>query len=267
MVTTYPRLSKQASETKAAALSDKDATFSLLYFDTHGICQPMRNMLALSGAKWKQIYPQDWANEDNADKNSTPFEVMPVLYVHGTNGETVALSESQVIEGYLAKKFGFLGSNEYEEQLIRVFAANNASFWQEILQAMFKTFALPEAERAKAIQAFADTTMTKWVKIHEQHLNANGNNGHYVGDELSLADLRAEAILGVLERLPNLHEHVNEAKTPGLVALKNKMLAHPKIQEWHQTELFKSLRASRHFPALPRASGTGLNDRKGNLKF
>ncbi|KAG0226453.1 hypothetical protein BGW42_003639 [Actinomortierella wolfii] len=267
MVTTYPRLSKEASEAKAAALADKNASYSLMYFDTHGICRPIRNLLALSGAKWRQIYPQDWANEDNADKNSTPFEVVPILYVHGTNGETVALSESQVIESYLAKKYGFLGVNEYEEQLIRAFASNDAGFWQEIINNVFKAAGLPEAERAQKIKEFVESHMAKWVRIHEQHLNANGNNGHYVGDNLSLADLRTAAILEVLELISASSEYINEGKTPGLVALKNKVHTHPKIQAWEETELYKSLRFSRAFPPRPRAPGTVINDRKGNLKF
>ncbi|KAF9976651.1 hypothetical protein BGZ73_008122 [Actinomortierella ambigua] len=267
MVTTYPRLSKEAAEAKAAALADKDASYSLLYFDSHGICQPIRNLFALSGVKWKQLYPQDWTNGDNADKDSTPFEVIPVLYVHGTNGETVALSESQVIETYLAKKYGFLGANEYEEQLIRAFVSNNAGFWQELISGVLKLTAATEADRAKALQSFIDNQMAKWVRIHEQHLSANGNNGHYVGDEVSLADLRAAAILSVLERLPNIHDYINEQKTPGIVALQKTLQANPKLQAWHESELFKSLRPSRQFPARPMAPGTGFSDRKGNLKF
>lgn len=84
MVATFPK-----SATAAAVLDSPTSTFSLLYFDTQGICSTIRNLLALGDAQWTQLYPQDWMNEDLADKHSTPFEVIPVLYVHSQDGSQV----------------------------------------------------------------------------------------------------------------------------------------------------------------------------------
>lgn len=89
MVKTYPAIANTDTSAKAAVLDAVDSTYSLLYFDTQGICNPIRDMLALSGAQWKQVFPSDWENEDRADKESTPFEVMPVLYVHSKDGKEV----------------------------------------------------------------------------------------------------------------------------------------------------------------------------------
>lgn len=90
MVTTYPPTSNNADTSKQAAVLDApDSTYSLLYFNSIGVAGPMRQMLALSGARWTQLYPQEWENEDGLDKSSVPFGVLPVLYVHSNDGSQV----------------------------------------------------------------------------------------------------------------------------------------------------------------------------------
>lgn len=96
MVRTYPATANADTSAQAAVLDAPDSTYSLLYFDSQGICRAIRDMLALSGAQWKQLFPQDWENEDRADKESTPFEVMPVLYVHSKDGKEVYTSINPV---------------------------------------------------------------------------------------------------------------------------------------------------------------------------
>lgn len=90
MVATFPPTSNNADTSKQAAVLDAvDSTYSLLYFDSIGVAGPIRQLLALSGASWTQLYPQEWENEDGLDKSSTPFEVIPVLYVHAKDGSEV----------------------------------------------------------------------------------------------------------------------------------------------------------------------------------
>ncbi|KAG0284041.1 hypothetical protein BGZ96_011606, partial [Linnemannia gamsii] len=132
MVATFPK-----SATAAAVLDSPTSTFSLLYFDTQGICSSMRNLLALGDAQWTQLYPQDWMNEDLADKHSTPFEVIPVLYVHSQDGsETVPIAESKAIENYLASHFGYLGANSYETTQIQAFNASTSALLDSFLDSV-----------------------------------------------------------------------------------------------------------------------------------
>ncbi|KAF9338371.1 hypothetical protein BG006_003537 [Podila minutissima] len=264
MVRTYPATANVDTSAQAAVLDAVDSTYSLLYFDTQGICNPIRDMLALSGAQWKQLFPRDWENEDRADKESTPFEVMPVLYVHSKDGkETVVIAESKVIEQYLANKFGFLGRNNYEQVLVNSFVFSTGGLWDDLLYGGLNVQAPPEVKQ-EIIAGFLAKKIPNWIRIHEQHLAANGRNGHYVGDQITLADLRTDAMLRVIQRFPASAELLNAEKTPGLVKLQEEINAHPKIAEWRASELARSLRPSRQFPALPRASGTGIHDRKDN---
>ncbi|KAG0372770.1 hypothetical protein BGX24_012601, partial [Mortierella sp. AD032] len=177
MVATFPH-----SATASKVLDAPSSTFSLLYFDTQGICNPIRNLLALGDAQWTQLYPQDWENEDLKDKQSTPFEVIPVLYVHSQDGsETVPIAESRPIEEYLASRYNRLGTNSYERTQIQAFVASTAALIDNFLGTVMHLQSTPEVKQDQMV-LFLSKKVPQWIRIHEEHLKANGSNGHYVGD-------------------------------------------------------------------------------------
>ncbi|KAF8923853.1 hypothetical protein EDD21DRAFT_217450 [Dissophora ornata] len=265
MVMTYPPTSNHAdTSAQSAVLDAPDSTFSLLYFDTIGAAGSIRSLLALGGASWNQLYPQDWENEDRLDKISTPFEVMPVLYIHSSDGsQTVPIAESKPIELYLAEKYGCLGRNSYERHLISSFTSSTASLWDDFLHSAVNLKAAPEVKQEQ-IGVFLKDKVPNWICIHEQHLKANGLNGHYVGDTISLADLRTASMIDLILRFPPAAQLFTPETTPGLVKVKEVVDSNPKIKQWRESELYKSLRPSRAFPAFPRPSCVKLNDRQGN---
>ncbi|KAF9188566.1 hypothetical protein BGZ51_000507 [Haplosporangium sp. Z 767] len=265
MVATYPPTSNNAdTSAQTAVLDAADSTYSLLYFDTQGVLNPTRNLLALGDATWTQLYPLDWDNEDQLDKESTPFGVMPVLYVHAKDGSlTVPIAESRVIELYLAEKFGFLGKNSYERLLITSFASSTAAVWDTFISTVASAHVPPEAKQAQLVH-FLTKIAPQWIRIHEEHLKANGLNGHYVGDTITLADLRAAAFIDLIQRFPPGAQLLTPETTPGLLKVKDVIDNHPKIMNWRASELYKSQRSSRAVPALPAPSSVRLNDRQGN---
>ncbi|KAG0286775.1 hypothetical protein BGZ98_004962, partial [Dissophora globulifera] len=83
MVASFPSTSNVVESAALSAVLDApDSTFTLLYADTIGRLGTGRNLLALGDATWSQMYADDWDNTDLLEKRSTPFEVIPVLYVH-----------------------------------------------------------------------------------------------------------------------------------------------------------------------------------------
>ncbi|KAF9278682.1 hypothetical protein BGZ68_008427 [Mortierella alpina] len=262
MVATYPSTSNNVdTAAQAAVLDAPDSTYSFLYFDTRGIVDPIRNLLALGDATWTQLYPQDWQDDDRLDKSSTPFEVLPVLYVHSKDGsQTVPVAESKAIELYLAKKYNYLGKNSYEQALISSFVSSIASLWDDIIYSVV-AFQGPAEVKQEQMELFRTKKFPDWVRLHEEHLKANGNNGHYVGDTITLADLRAAAMMDIIQSTSQL---LTQEMAPGLLKVKAVVDQHPKIVQWRETELYKSLRISRQQPPLPRASCVRLNDRQGN---
>ncbi|KAI7818020.1 hypothetical protein BC939DRAFT_308130 [Gamsiella multidivaricata] len=177
--------------------------------------------------------------------------------------QTIAVAEAKPIELYLAEKFSCLGKNLYERALISSFASSTASLWDDFMSSAVVLQA-PNEVKLEQINVFLKDKVPRWVRIHEQHLQANGLNGHYVGDTISLADLRAAALVELVHRLPAAAQLINSESAPGLIKVKETIDTHPKIVQWRQTELFKSLRFSRAIPPMPRPSTIKLNDRRGN---
>ncbi|KAG0292257.1 hypothetical protein BGZ97_005638, partial [Linnemannia gamsii] len=175
MVATFPK-----SATAAAVLDSPTSTFSLLYFDTQGICSAMRNLLVLGDAQWTQLFPQNW--EDEAEKMSVQFGVLPVLYVHSQDGsQTVPIAESKAIENYLATHFGYMGANSYETAQILAFNASTTALFDSFLDSVMYLEASAEVKQDQMVN-FLTKKVPNWIRIHEEHLKANGSNGHYVGD-------------------------------------------------------------------------------------
>ncbi|KAG0370148.1 Glutathione S-transferase S1 [Mortierella sp. AD032] len=155
--------------THQLSMTLKEPTFfKLLYFPIHSNGATIREILSIAGAKWENLVPGD-----------------------------VILAEAGVIEQYLAKQFELLGSNEYEENLIKSFHSSTASLHS--LHATTVAFIPDREARKRAMKVFRDGPFRAWVTLHEKHLRDNGSNGHYIGDKLTLADIRTA----------NLIEHMN----------------------------------------------------------
>ena len=95
--------------------------------------------------------------------------------------QQVVISETHAVENYLAKHFGLMGDNEYEETLIRAFHCSSATLFANFQTAV--VWNLPEI-REKALEVFKTSKLAHWVKTHERHLLDNGNNGHYIGNKV-----------------------------------------------------------------------------------
>ncbi|KAF9579645.1 hypothetical protein BGW38_004017, partial [Lunasporangiospora selenospora] len=114
-------------------------SFRLHYFPIFGIGQTCRDMLTYAGAKWEDTYPGDW----QAEKALTLFGCLPLLFIRKGDKEIV-ISESVPVECYLARQFGLLGDNEYEETLIKAF--HSSAFTLMLSFAFSVTWNQPEAQ-------------------------------------------------------------------------------------------------------------------------
>ncbi|KAF9121996.1 hypothetical protein BG015_005676, partial [Linnemannia schmuckeri] len=162
-----------------ALAAKKDSTFDVKYFDLHGLASVPRTLLAISGSKFTSTSPKDWASE----KANTPFGYMPLLTETSADGKTtLQIAESDAIERYLARKFDFLGSDAFEEVLVNTFVSNNRALLSAMLN---KYFSVKDAElKAASKELLITNNIAPWIKHHEQHLIANGSNGHYIGNKV-----------------------------------------------------------------------------------
>ncbi|KAI7818353.1 hypothetical protein BC939DRAFT_463381 [Gamsiella multidivaricata] len=109
-----------SAELAKAFTDSRPASYKLEYFDVSGVGAVPRDILAYGGADWEDLAITNWPAEIKS-----PFGVFPVLHIRTADGHELKLSESVIIEHFLARKFGLLGENEWEEQLIKMFHSSS----------------------------------------------------------------------------------------------------------------------------------------------
>ncbi|KAK5814258.1 hypothetical protein F5H01DRAFT_22357 [Linnemannia elongata] len=223
--------------TESLSTTFKNPTsFKLLYFPIHSNGATSREILTIAHAEWKNLVPKDWEKE----KEKTPFNVLPVLFVSSPSNKDVVLAEAGVIEQYLANQFELLGNNEYEMNLIKSFHSSAASLHS--LHATTVAFIPDREARKKAMEAFRDGPFTQWVAIHDKHLKDNGSNGHYIGNKLTLADIRTSNLIEHLllqtggERLAGIIE-----RSSSLRRLRTEVAHDPRVEKWRSSRAYKTL--------------------------
>ncbi|KAF9342875.1 hypothetical protein BGX26_006682 [Mortierella sp. AD094] len=231
-----PSITKATSEAHSKAIKSSNSTYKVLYFNLHGRGEMARILLAYGGAKWEEL-PIEWP----AQKKLTPFQCVPVVYETTTDGTVLQVCESGVIERYLAKKFNLLGKNEWEQLQIEQFQSSTETtqfmYHSQVVKGDFE-------KRAENFRKVYDEFLTKFIEVHENHLKNNGSNGFYVGESISLADIKTTVFIDrVLLLMPkDVQEVVFSAeKSPNLWKIRENVNNHPSIAKWKSSQHHKEL--------------------------
>ncbi|KAF9540848.1 hypothetical protein EC957_003711, partial [Mortierella hygrophila] len=215
------------------ALADKtDSSFEVRYFHLHGQGGLTRTLIVIGTnghSRLTNVHEGDWADY----KPTTPFGVMPLLTETSADGKAkLQVAESDAIERYLARKFELFGNGTaFEEVLVNTFANST----QGLIMSIFNSYGLIEdpAVRTKNKGPLISDNTAPWIKYHKQHLQANGANGHYVGNKVSLADVKTDYVGLSGEEL------VSEVKTPAILRLKKESEKVEEIAVWKALEEYK----------------------------
>ncbi|KAG0302310.1 Glutathione S-transferase S1 [Dissophora globulifera] len=196
-----PSLSSFAKSKILEETDIKDLLFTFMYFDIASCGSTSRDMLVYGkahyGAKYKFESPseKDWGE----GKVPTAFSCLPMLKITAPNGVELDVSESMVIDIYLAERFNLLGDNKFESLTIQSFYANI----HYLRERMFSVVTCAPKERlGPRRDNFFQNTLRKFLEDHEYHLKQNGDIGHYVGNRLSLADLHLANVIHYIQTLP-----------------------------------------------------------------
>lgn len=152
----------------------------------------------------------------------------------------IEIAESDAIARYLSRKFGYLGSNIFEETVIDQFVSSSRSVPSVIFTKYFDA-KTPEA-KAEVMTKLMTDTIEPWMRYHEQHLADNGSNGHYVGATMSLADITTAGVVSVVNGLWSA-DIITKEKSPALWKVYSNVVSTPSYVAWTQTESFKTLAA------------------------
>ncbi|KAF9117483.1 hypothetical protein BG015_006977, partial [Linnemannia schmuckeri] len=72
------------------------------------------------------------------------------------------------------------------------------------------------------------------------HLIANGSNGHYIGNKVTLADVTTDSLIGLIQGVTG-EELVSKSKTPAIWEVREKLNKIENLAAWKKTEMFKEL--------------------------
>ncbi|KAK3840182.1 MAG: hypothetical protein JOS17DRAFT_726300 [Linnemannia elongata] len=228
-----PENLSSAEVTKSLTSDRQSASYKLEYFDVSGFGGLPRDILSIGGAQWEDLPITNWPAEVKA-----PFGVFPVLHIKTADGQEIRLSESIVVEHYLAKQFGLLGDNEWEELQIKTFHSSTLYLRERLT--MRVTWNYKEVQE-KALEAFFKKDLPVWIETHTKHLKDNGSNGHYVGNKLSLADLQTANAIDHFKCLYKGDEIVDQIKqgSPEIWKVIETVESEPRLQAWRQSDAYK----------------------------
>ncbi|KAG0288001.1 hypothetical protein BGZ96_008166, partial [Linnemannia gamsii] len=222
-----------AEVTKSLTTERPSTSYKLEYFDVSSMGAVSRDILSFGGAQWEDLTVTNWPAEVKS-----PFGQFPILYIKTADGKDICLTETNVIEHYLAKQFGLLGENEWEELLVKAFHSSSVYLRERFT--MRVTWNYKEVQE-KAMETFLKSELPRWIEVHTKHLKDNGSNGHYVGNKLSLADLMTANIIDHFECLNRGDEILNQIKqgSPEIWKVKETVDNEPRLQSWRQSETYK----------------------------
>ncbi|KAG0098593.1 hypothetical protein BGZ93_011030 [Podila epicladia] len=235
----FPFHTSVPSAEKATVLADPNKTFTLVYWEIASVGSTAREMLAAycPKSKWthEAVNDEQWVSK----QVPTPFSCLPFLKVTSAAGEEVILSEAMIVDQYLAEELDLLGDNKYESWTILAF---NSSI-HYLMERSFVAFAKKDhADRKTGRESFMAGALRKFIRDHEFHLQSNGNNGHYVGNRISLADIHLANAVHYFQTFPcgKMIEEVFRESEP-IWKVVEKVLANPEIAAWRKTADFKQL--------------------------
>ncbi|KAF9972999.1 Glutathione S-transferase S1 [Mortierella antarctica] len=231
-VTRFAPENISSADITKALIDPRPCSYKLEYFEVSGAGSVARDILAYGEADWEDLILTYWPAEVNS-----PFGVFPVLHIETANGLEVKLAETLVIEHYLAKKFGLLGDNEWEEQQIKMFHSSSLYLRERLFTRVTGNY---KEVMDKALDLFLTRHLPLWIETHTKHLKDNGGNGHYVGDKISLADLLTANDIDHFQIQfggPKIVELIK--KSPDIWKVKEMVDAEPRLQSWRQSEAYK----------------------------
>ncbi|KAJ8022783.1 putative glutathione S-transferase 5 [Holothuria leucospilota] len=193
-------------------------TYKLTYFNAKARGETARWIFALAGQEYEdnRIDLKDWPEV----KKNFPFGQVPVLEVDG-----FVLAQSGAINRLLARRSNLYGDNDIEaakidqvcEALVDLGLAMRKYFHEK-----------DESRKEETLKDLLENEAKKHFGFLVNLLDANGGNGFYVGNRVSLADVDSAIYLtDMVARVPGL-----KVTEPELLAHVEKIQSIPAIAEW-----------------------------------
>ncbi|KAJ1368936.1 hypothetical protein KIN20_030301 [Parelaphostrongylus tenuis] len=156
-------------------------------------------------------------------KPKLPFGQMPVLEVDGRQ-----LAQSQAINRYLAKTFGFAGKDPFEEAVIDSLVDQYTDYRNDIKPFFYVALGFAPGDLDKLKKETFMPAREKFLGFLTKFLKKNASSGFLVGNSLTWVDvLIADHVSDFSKRVPEFFDGFPEVK-----AHMEKVHSNPKIKKW-----------------------------------
>ena len=208
----------------------------LVYFDARGVVETSRCLLAIANIPYEDQrfgikpaesgggfeYPEFAAAKARGELKVN-MDRAPMLVV----GNDV-IGQSKAIERYIARRGGFMGSNDIEAAQIDYICEHI----RDIKEKYGKVRAITDAaEKEAAMTKWFTTELSEWLSKLEMSLPSGRGAGYCVGNKVSLADV---AVWSFLSDFFDNKEGVAASVKPcaQLVGIVDAVAALPALQKW-----------------------------------
>ncbi|KAG0373669.1 hypothetical protein BGX24_011401 [Mortierella sp. AD032] len=206
------------------------SSYELHYFPIHALGATSRAILSIAGANWKDRIQSFESRGD--DENTTTTTT--------TTTTARSIPEADVIERFLAKRFGFLGSTPEEELEICIALSQTITIHNVWVFRVVPATAMGPEVREKALQSFLGVTLCNWVANCEKQLSGNNKGSVYlVGNKLSLADIKTAVLMDMFLAVRGVEAYLNQDVAPGLWKLKAAIDTSSGYREYRESNAFR----------------------------
>ncbi|KAL6736813.1 hypothetical protein Aduo_007120 [Ancylostoma duodenale] len=195
--------------------------YKLTYFNGRGLGECARQLFALADQQYEDVRVTH--EEFSKIKPKLPFGQMPVLEVYGQE-----LAQSNAINRYLGRKFGFAGKTLFEEALVDSLGDRYHEYREEIRPYFFTAYGIRsygdvDTLKKEVLLPARDKYLTHITKFLKKN-----PSGFLVSDSLTWADLLvAEHVSDIKDKVPEYLDGFPEVK-----AHMEKVQSNPKLKKW-----------------------------------
>jgi len=197
--------------------------YKLIYFNVRALGEVSRLIFAVAGVEYedyrypidvaKNFYRPEWDAEKASNPFKYPFGTIPVLEVDGHQ-----IAQSKVIERFLSRRFGLLGSNEFESALLE-------SVVDEISDIKTKWNSLKDTDKQK----YFDTELPRYFGYIERLLSKH--SGKFIEKEsINYADIALWNFLSNHDDQESLSKVLSSF--PNIKGLSERVGQNPQITAW-----------------------------------
>lgn len=204
-------------------------SYKLTYFSGRGFAEPTRMIFAQAGVEFEDVRMTRETWPALKETGKAPFGQLPILEVDGQ-----VISQSATIMRFVAEQLGLSPSTSLGKAQANMIV--DSIMGDAVPRLMKFHFEKDEVKKEEAKKAYFEVFQPQYFGFLENLLkNKDGAKDHFVGDELTYADIHFFAFFNSFMVEGRIETPKELADFPHLLALYNGVMELPNIRKWMET--------------------------------